>query len=198
MALRKILTQIMIALLGIRKIKCIESGASRVILFEVEVAPNSLDMRGLPQISMEVVMELHLHSHHFERRTPDWRAAAVSGIVAGAVLLFLAWILVVATGGNVWGPPRMVAAIALGNSVFVRPASFDPAMAQNAIRTSLRNMSRALPICALSADRIETQGALGNERYDEDHDHPDIGFDVTRGDSSHNLLIFAVIYGSAG
>src|ERR1700675_3256968 len=73
-------------------------------------------------------MELHLHSHHFERRTPDWRAAAVSGIVAGAVLLFLAWILVVATGGNVWGPPRMVAAIALGNSVFVRPTSFDLAM----------------------------------------------------------------------
>ena len=46
--------------------------------------------------------------------------------------------------------------------------------------------SRALPICVLGADRIDTRGALGNEGYDEDHDHPDIGFDVTRDDSSLN------------
>jgi hypothetical protein len=73
-------------------------------------------------------MELHLHSHHFERRLPNWRAVAISGILAGAVLLLLASILVVATGGNVWGPFRMVAAIALGKSVFVQPTSFDAAM----------------------------------------------------------------------
>lgn len=73
-------------------------------------------------------MELKLHSHHFERRSPNWRAAAVSGIVAGSVLLLLASILVVAMGGNVWGPPRMVAAIALGKSVFVQPTSFDVVM----------------------------------------------------------------------
>ena len=34
-------------------------------------------------------MELHMQSHHYVRRQPDWTAAAVSGLAAGALLLVL-------------------------------------------------------------------------------------------------------------
>lgn len=62
-------------------------------------------------------MELHMHSHHFARRMPDWRAAAIAGIAAGAVYLFVELIALWLMGESPWGPPRMIAAIVMGRDV---------------------------------------------------------------------------------
>ena len=70
-------------------------------------------------------MELHMHSHHFARRTPDWRAAAIGGCVAGAVFLVLELLPMWVAGQSPWGPLRMIAAIPLGRGVLSQPATFD-------------------------------------------------------------------------
>jgi len=63
-------------------------------------------------------MEMHMHSHHYVRRLPDWSAAAVSGVAAGALLIVieLFWSSMVA-GVHPWGTTRMIAAIVLGRDV---------------------------------------------------------------------------------
>lgn len=63
-------------------------------------------------------MELHMHSHHYVRRLPDWRAAAVSGLAAGAFLIVveLFWSSML-SGVNPWVPTRMIAAIVMGQDV---------------------------------------------------------------------------------
>lgn len=60
-------------------------------------------------------MELHMHSHHWERRLPDWPAAAIAGFAAGAVLMVLElfWSTMV-TEISPWTTSRMVAAIVIG------------------------------------------------------------------------------------
>jgi hypothetical protein len=59
-----------------------------------------------------------MHSHHYVRRSPDWTAAAVSGLAAGALLLVLElfWSTMV-SGVNPWGTTRMIAAILMGRDV---------------------------------------------------------------------------------
>jgi hypothetical protein len=53
-----------------------------------------------------------------------WPAAIWAGVVAGAVFLLLEMILVPALGrGSAWDPPRMIAAIALGEEV-LKPPTF--------------------------------------------------------------------------
>lgn len=60
-------------------------------------------------------MELHLHSHHWERRVPDWPVAAVAGLCAGAILMVLEllWSALV-TGTSPWVTSRMIAALVMG------------------------------------------------------------------------------------
>lgn len=60
-------------------------------------------------------MELHMHSHHWERRLPDWPAAAVSGFAAGAVVMVLEllWSTLI-MDASPWTTSRMIAAIVLG------------------------------------------------------------------------------------
>jgi hypothetical protein len=60
-------------------------------------------------------MELGTHSHRWEHRMPDWPAAAVSGFVAGAVLMVLEllWSIMV-VGTSPWMTSHMIAAIAVG------------------------------------------------------------------------------------
>lgn len=56
----------------------------------------------------------------------DWKTATWAGIIAGMVFLMLEMIMVpVFGGGSPWGPPRMMAAIVLGEGVLPPPASFD-------------------------------------------------------------------------
>lgn len=63
-------------------------------------------------------MQLHMHSHHWEHRLPDWPAAAVSGFVAGAVLMVLEllWTTNV-IGSSSWSTSHMIAAIVMGRDV---------------------------------------------------------------------------------
>lgn len=56
----------------------------------------------------------------------DWKAATWAGIIAGFVFLALEMVMVpVFGGGSPWGPPRMMAAILLGEGVLPPPATFD-------------------------------------------------------------------------
>jgi hypothetical protein len=60
-------------------------------------------------------MELHMHSHRWEQRMPDWTVAAVSGFAAGAVLMVLEllWSTII-QGASPWVTSHMIAAIVLG------------------------------------------------------------------------------------
>ena len=62
-------------------------------------------------------MELHMHSHHFARRMPDWRAAAIAGFTAGVVFLVVELVGLWLMGENPWRPPQMIAAIVMGRDV---------------------------------------------------------------------------------
>lgn len=59
-------------------------------------------------------MDLHMHSYRWQR-LPDWPAAAVAGLAAGAVLMVLElfWSTLVA-GGSPWAASHMIAAIVMG------------------------------------------------------------------------------------
>ncbi|MBA3667330.1 MAG: hypothetical protein H0W65_06375 [Sphingomonas sp.] len=56
----------------------------------------------------------------------NFSAAAKAGIIAGIVFMTLEMVLVATVGGeSPWGPPRMIAAIAMGKGVLPPPATFD-------------------------------------------------------------------------
>jgi len=56
----------------------------------------------------------------------DWKRGAIAGLVAGLVFVIVEMMLVPTVGGGeMWGPPRMMAAIALGKGVLPPPATFD-------------------------------------------------------------------------
>jgi hypothetical protein len=73
-------------------------------------------------------MDLHLppalRAHHWEHRSPDWLAAVVAGLVAGAALmtLELLW-AAVSTGADMWRTTHEIAAIVLGPDT-ARSSSF--------------------------------------------------------------------------
>lgn len=59
-------------------------------------------------------------------RTVSWSAAVWAGIIAGAVFLVLEMLMVpLFAAGSPWGPPRMIAAIVMGQGVLPPPATFD-------------------------------------------------------------------------
>ncbi|VVD93390.1 hypothetical protein [Pandoraea anhela] len=71
-------------------------------------------------------MELHLSSHRYTHRSPDWAAAAVAGFVACAFFSAVEMLMVLLVSGqSPWVPPRMVAAIVLGPGIVSQPATFD-------------------------------------------------------------------------
>ncbi len=59
-------------------------------------------------------MEVGIHSLHWERRMPDWPAAAVAGFAAGAVLMVLELLWSLVGGESPWRASHQVAAIVLG------------------------------------------------------------------------------------
>ena len=60
-------------------------------------------------------MELHLESHRYVRCRPDWRAAVVAGLIAGAVYMVLELLTArFLLYQGAWGTVKMVAAIILG------------------------------------------------------------------------------------
>jgi len=63
-----------------------------------------------------------LQAHTSAHVVPDWRAAAGAGLIASVVFLVLEMVMVpVFLGGNAWDPPRMMAAILLGEGVLPMP-----------------------------------------------------------------------------
>ena len=80
-------------------------------------------------------MELHLHSHRWEARRPDWLAAAASGFVAGAILMVLELIWNTnLIGATPWTMPHMIAAITMGPQV-LEPYDFNLAVITVALVT---------------------------------------------------------------
>lgn len=62
----------------------------------------------------------------YQQDRTDWRAAAWSGVIAGAVFLAVEMLMVMAfMGESPWAPPRMMAAMLLGRDVLPPPADFD-------------------------------------------------------------------------
>ncbi|MDF2757419.1 MAG: hypothetical protein K0S99_50 [Thermomicrobiales bacterium] len=56
----------------------------------------------------------------------DWKAAVLAGLIAGVLFMMLEMVLVQISGqGGMWGPPRMIAAMVLGQDVLPPPASFE-------------------------------------------------------------------------
>ena len=56
----------------------------------------------------------------------DLRAAVLAGIAAGVLFIILEMALVaLMMGDSPWAPPRMIAAIAMGEGVLPPPATFD-------------------------------------------------------------------------
>lgn len=58
----------------------------------------------------------------------NWKVAIGAGLIAGVVFMMMEMGLVAARGQSPWGPPRMIAAIAMGPDVLPPPASFDAAV----------------------------------------------------------------------
>lgn len=59
----------------------------------------------------------------------DWKAALSAGLIAGVVFMMMEMVLVaVVEGSSPWGPPRMIAAMVMGNEVLPPPATFDAAI----------------------------------------------------------------------
>lgn len=67
-------------------------------------------------------MELEVHSHRWESRMPDWPAAVVAGLVAGAVAMVmdLLWTTLM-QGGNPWHTSHQVAAMLMGPELLQGP-----------------------------------------------------------------------------
>jgi hypothetical protein len=66
-----------------------------------------------------------MDSHHFTHRQPDWRAAALAGVIAGAIFLVLGvFLMTLITGESPLEPPRMIAAIILGRGALHSPQAF--------------------------------------------------------------------------
>lgn len=59
-------------------------------------------------------------------KTFDWRAGLWAGIVAGVVFMMLEMMLVQFFGpGSMWAPPRMIAAVVMGQQVLPPPETFE-------------------------------------------------------------------------
>ncbi|MDQ3206733.1 MAG: hypothetical protein M3Q40_09595 [Pseudomonadota bacterium] len=63
----------------------------------------------------------------YRRSRIDHKAAVLAGLIAGALFVVLEMAMVAMfLGGSPWGPPRMIAAIAMGPGVLPPPATFEP------------------------------------------------------------------------
>lgn len=56
----------------------------------------------------------------------DWKAAVWAGLIAGAIFMMVEMLMVmVFMGESPWAPPRMIAAMIMGEGVLPPPGSFD-------------------------------------------------------------------------
>lgn len=68
---------------------------------------------------------MNTHSHADAPRGANLKAGALAGLIAGAAFMMMEMGLVAMAGQSPWGPPRMIAAIVMGEGVLPPPAIFD-------------------------------------------------------------------------
>jgi len=68
---------------------------------------------------------MHMTKDITMRDTHFWWHAILAGVIGGAVFLVAEMLLVTLTGQSPWAPPRMIAAMILGESVLPPPATLD-------------------------------------------------------------------------
>lgn len=68
---------------------------------------------------------IHMHSHRWEHRSPDWLAAAVAGFVAGAMLMVLDLLWSTLTGVSPWITSHRIAAIMMGPEALQQTTDFN-------------------------------------------------------------------------
>ena len=61
-------------------------------------------------------------------QTSEMKRGAIAGLVAGLVFVVFEMVAMAMMNGSPWGPPRMMAAIAMGEGVLPPPATFDAAI----------------------------------------------------------------------
>jgi hypothetical protein len=80
-------------------------------------------------------MELRLPSQRWARHRPDWKAAVVSGLLAGAVLMVLELLWSATVGEGPWQTSHLVAAIVMGPQALESPLSFNATIVSVAVLT---------------------------------------------------------------
>lgn len=104
---------------------------------------------------------IHVVSQAEEAKTPHWKAAVWSGLIAGVVFLVLEMLLVsLVAGDSPWAPVRMMAAILLGQGVLPPPATFDLGIAAAAMLVHFTLAIVYGLILSLLVFRLETGPAL--------------------------------------
>lgn len=104
---------------------------------------------------------IHVLSHAGEAKTPHWKAAVWSGLIAGMAFLVLEMLLVsLIAGDSPWAPVRMMAAILLGRDVLPPPATFDLGIAAAAMAVHFVLAVVYGLVLSLLIYRLETGPAL--------------------------------------
>jgi hypothetical protein len=115
---------------------------------------------------MAAMAETVFHSAREERRHIDWRAGVYAGLIAGVVFLILEMIMVwLFMGESPWAPPRMIAAMVLGEGVLPmpdKPATFDFGVVMTAVIIHfVLSIIYGLIGAAIVANRMGYGGAIG-------------------------------------
>jgi hypothetical protein len=111
--------------------------------------------------------ETVLHAGHGVPRHIDWRAGVYAGLIAGVVFLILEMTMVwLFMGESPWAPPRMIAAIVLGEGVLPmppdKPATFSFGIVMTAmIIHFLLSIIYGLIGAAIVANRMGYGAAIG-------------------------------------
>jgi hypothetical protein len=115
---------------------------------------------------MAAMAETVFQAGREERGRIDWRAGVYAALIAGAVFLVLEMSMVwLFMGESPWAPPRMIAAMVLGEGVLPmpdKPASFDFGIVMTAVLIHfVLSIIYGLIGAAIVANRMGYAGAIG-------------------------------------
>jgi hypothetical protein len=86
-----------------------------------------------------------------------WRDAVWAGLIGGAAFMMLEMIVVpLFGGGSPWGPPRLIAAIIMGQGVLPPPATFDIGVLMGAMAVHFPLSVVFIPVLAWIVARFDT------------------------------------------